>query len=348
MSRISQGGGHGPVLARLAGRRLLAVALLAACWVTVSGAWAGGPRLDGAFVQLDRQHEGWTTERWRREFATLSDLGLGTLVVQWCREPGLSHLAPAPDAPLPSTSTVATLLRLANEQGVELYLGLYHDPAFWTRIAAPAPEVQGYLRGLANTHLAVARELVTLASGAASFRGFYIPQEIDDLHWRKADKRALLADYLKTLHTGLRGLAPGAAVLVSTFAKGHTSPRGFAAAWAEWLAAAPLDAVLFQDGFGDGSHSAATLTRYLEELAALGGPTRLWSVVETFRVLEQGEGVFRADSAPFARVREQLAVAAPFSDRRVAFSLRYLSVAGDLPGAAALADGYRRYLVADR
>lgn len=305
-----------------------------------SRAAAGAARLDGAFVQLDRGNADWSRERWRRELHDARELGLGTLVVQWCRQPGATYLAP-PSAPGPS-GAVATLVSLAGEMGLELYLGLYHDPAFWSRIGAPAEEVRAYLHSLLGANLEVAREVVHVVRGAAAFRGFYIPQEVDDLSWRQPGKRAALAWFLGALVGELDRIGPEARVLASTFARGRTSPGGFAELWSELLAAAPLDALLFQDGAGGRGLEAPAVSRYLEELEAVRGSAGLWAVVEVFQVLEEGDGVFRARSAGWPGVRGQLRVAARHADRALAFSLRYLSAAGGVDGAAELAGSYRR------
>ncbi|CAN5872477.1 hypothetical protein BH24ACI4_BH24ACI4_22830 [soil metagenome] len=154
-------------------------------------------------------------------------------------------------------------------------------------------------------------------AGHRSFAGWYISQEIDDVHWRTPEADRILVRYLRDLTRDLRvsGAHP---VAVSAFSNAAMNPRELATFWAGVLTETEIDLLLFQDGIGTEKLDLVQLPQYLQ---ALNGAVRhagrsLRVIVEAFRQTS-GPAIndleFRAEPAPFERIRTQLALAAQHS-----------------------------------
>jgi hypothetical protein len=335
------------------GWRGIAVALVVMilCGTPGAGAERAAPRLHGTFLQLWATHNDWSVDAWRRLFGYLERLKITEIVVQWSVYDGVAFYPTAPQARA-TPAPIPTILRLAEERGIGVKLGLVHDPAFWTKVTAEPERVERYLAMLRVRAESTARELLPLATSHRAFRGWYITEEIEDATWRAPRRQEILAAHLRALATMLHGLTPGTTVGVSTFSNAHTPPATFGEFWTRLLRMAPIQTLMFQDGIGANKQRLSFLPLYLAAArdAARANERELQVIVEVFQQLADASA-FRAVPAPLERVERQLGLAGAFSTGGgpIAFSIpEYMTPLGG-PDAERLFDGYlRRVLTTSR
>ncbi|MBI5281219.1 MAG: DUF4434 domain-containing protein [Candidatus Solibacter usitatus] len=259
--------------------------------------WPGG-----TFLQFWSAHLIWDDARWSRLYQHLSEIGVTELVVQWSRYDDIGY--------------VPLVLRAADECDARdwtLHAGLAHHSQWWTALEqGPAARAQALARAFA-AHLECARELAPLARRRC-FRGWYLPEEIDDVHWQAAAGVDALCGHLSRLHHSLHPLSAGG------FTSGRAAPSTLARFWAHLRRESKLDTVLFQDGIGAGNLSLPQWETLLPVLSRSVGPRRLRVVVEAFEQIS-ASGPFQARPAPVERIEAQTTLARRWTRRPpIAFS----------------------------
>lgn len=292
--------------------------LIAGCAVAGRGG-PGGPDAagaDGTFLQPTTDQLEWDGSRWERLLDRLQAAGIGTVVMQWT-EHGVVSFAGDRDGRPP---LAAELLERADDRGMEVWLGLHEDGDWWSRVEASRDSLAPYLRERRRRSLSLARRLLPMAADHDSFRGWYLPEEVDDRNWRREDRARLLRRHLDALADSLHAVTPDRPVAVSGFTTGDPTPEEVRRFWSGLLEQADVDAVFFQDGVGTGALTLERLPPYLEAVrgAADARDRELRVVVELFD--SRGEGGARP--ADLERVVEQMRLARGASTGPVlAFSL---------------------------
>jgi hypothetical protein len=247
---------------------------------------------------------------------------------------------------------VGRILQNADRTGLGVWVGLYHDSAYWNRIAGNRESAAACLRELRSASLAIARDLAPVLKRHSSFAGWYLSEEVDDGSWLAPENRRELMAHLTLTSAGLRDLVPGSRVAVSGFSNGRLSPGGFRAFWKDIYAATSIGMVLLQDGIGVRKLELDEFPLYAGALAAAARETgrECGIVIELF---EQISGApldgraFAAVPAPIARVRRQLEIAARSTGPLVAFSVpEYMSTTG-IDGAGRLYHDYTREILGE-
>lgn len=316
----------------------LPAALLLVAWIMCvpasSSHGEGLPTpITGSFLQLYDAHESWNDDQWDALFNVFQALGLGEIVVQWAKYQPTPK--PGEDADAKPAAALRAVLGQAEKRGLEIWIGLAHDPGYWRSVGKTSRPIAGYLLRRRAQALRVAAEVAGLVRGRPSFRGFYISQEIDDINWVGAAKREALLHHLERLSLGLKGIMPEARIAMSGFANARMSPQSFAALWDDMLERTAVDRLLFQDGVGVHKlkpRHVGTFAAALHDVSTRHGAD-LTLIVEIFRQTE-GEPVsdkpFAAVPADMERIRRQLETAAKYSKNGVlAFSVpEYMSPLG--------------------
>ncbi len=284
----------------------------------------------GTILQLSNAQASWSDERWKQLFDELDELALRQLIVQWSVYQD-SAFYPS-DAFSPAAApTLETVLDRADAAGLSVVVGLVHEPGFEAAIRRDPELVDVYLRRLRLRHMTAARELIAQLGARPSFAGWYLPEEIDDVHWLEPERRQLLTAHLSELAARLRELSPQAILAVSGFSNGHADPEALEKLWRDLLAASSFDRVLFQDGIGVGKQRFEELPLYLSaiERATAASSRQLQVVVEVFRQVDGpplNDRPFRAVPASVERVRRQLEIATRHAPSVVLFAApEYLS-----------------------
>lgn len=296
---------------------------------------------DATFVQLGARELAFDEPTWAGELGLLRALGVRAVVLQFS---GDEH-GPYDDR-RPGVRPVAALLRAAGDAGIEVYLGLHADPS-WPELARaddPPPRPLDTRAG--------AQRLGALCDASPACAGFYLPQEIDDETWGAPERARIARAHLERAARALRAIAPDRPILAAPFFTGTLDPEAHARFWAGLLAERPVDVLMLQDGVGTGRARPADAARYLAALrpVAAAAGVRLWSVVEIFRQKHgppRDDRPFAAVPAPFAQVRDSLAVERPLVERAVAFAVLDYMHPGRSAPARRLYERYRAWCARD-
>lgn len=285
------------------------------------GGLVPAPRCEAArptrsFVQLNRDRAATTEAGWREDMRLMKDLGLRTIIVQWCAEPGILYT----EADVPSYperfATIERLLAAAAKEEMTVHLGLFHDPNYWTEITARDRVLRDYFLVRVAENERIQRTLLDRFRDCRAWVGYYIPDEIDDLTWRDPTKNALFGDYLRLLCERLRANDPDRTIGISAFVRGRTDPDVFAKTLLRIAGTGRPDRLLIQDGIGVGDPREQYLPMYYAALRKHWNlaETKLGCIVELFAQTSAPGEPFAAVPADPARVRRQLQHAAVFDD----------------------------------
>jgi Domain of unknown function (DUF4434) len=305
-----------------------------------------GP-VTGTFVQLDEHHAEWSEQQWKALFEHFQELQLSRLVIQSPLDGGAALQGAATDA-TEATTTLETILRLADDAGMKVFVGLAQDESFWQSIEREPDLLAVYFQRSKLQSLEIVRETLPILTRHPSFEGWYVPQEIDDVHWLETERRKVLFEFLASLSSRLREETPSARLTISGFSNAHADPETLARFWGELVRVSGIGTVLFQDGIGVGKLDLRHLPLYFTALrdAIERESGVMWPVVETFTQVAGpplDENPFRAVPAPIERLVQQLAIATRYSSGEVlAFSVPdYMTPLGG-EDAARLFSEYRR------
>ncbi len=306
-------------------------------------------RFTSTFVQPLREQESWPRERWSALLDGLVSMGVHDVIIQWSVLGSTAFFA-SPSHKGASVPLLEMILPLAQERGMTVRLGLVHDLAWWEKIVLPVEVVRVYLKRLELDSLRTARELDAAFNGYSCFKGWYLPEEIDDTNWLTKSRQSLLADHLRNVREGLRALAPQRPVAVSGFANGFCDPKAYREFIKTLLSVSGMDAYLFQDGVGVRKLRMEDAPLYIQAAAkgARDAGALFLPVVEVFTQTEGpplNTNPFQAVPADMSRVASQLRAAQPYArDGLVAFSLPEYALPGGSPLAAALYSSYLGYI----
>jgi len=299
--------------------------------------------LNATFIQLLEQNGSWNRARWEGLFDSFQAIGLRQVVIQWTLQDKRAYFATetfvqAPQPPL------ETILQLAEARGIELYLGLAADSDYWEKIKQTPVHQEEYLNRLRWKSERVAQEIAVIAARYKSFKGWYIPEEIDDLTWRPPKARELLYRHIRQLSGFLKKLTPGGMVSLSCFSNARMDPESYEAFWNKLLRETAVDILLFQDGAGTAKLPLELLPDYLKAVrsAVDANGKKLQVVVELFEVVS--ESPFKAIPAPLFRIRQQLQMASDYATDGInSFSVPdYMSFEGGT-AAMELLQNYQKY-----
>ncbi|MDD2135697.1 DUF4434 family protein [Pseudomonas kurunegalensis] len=249
-------------------RTILALCLLALCLPATAD-----QRL---FYQPLNRDASITPAQWQQLWHATVAQGGKTLIVQWSAY-GDSDFGGA-------QGWLANSLRSAHAQGLQLVLGLYMDPAYYQRLEALDGEGQNsYWKAQLGRSLSQYQQLRN--TWQLPVDGWYLPMELDDQHFREAERRDALYSQLQAFNRQL-----DKPLHISAFSAGKLSPR-INAAWLEQLAGLGLT-VWWQDGAGTGRLPALVRQGYEQAL-----PCRVGVVREAFRQVSGPGQAFRAEPA---------------------------------------------------
>ncbi|MGE8329371.1 DUF4434 family protein [Pseudomonas urmiensis] len=250
-------------------RKLLAICMLLLCLPALAD-----QRL---FYQPLNRDAALTPAKWQQLWRATVAQGGKTLIVQWSAY-GDSDFGGA-------QGWLANSLREARAQGLQLVLGLYMDPGYYQRIEQlDAQGLSDYWKAQLGRSLTQLHQVQT--KWDVQVAGWYLPMELDDLHFADAARREALHSQLQAFNRQL-----DKPLHISAFSAGKLSPR-VTGVWLEQLSGMGLT-VWWQDGAGTGRLPALVRQGYEQAL-----PCRVGIVREAFRQTSVPGQPFRAEPAP--------------------------------------------------
>ena len=301
------------------------------------------PVLSGSFVQpglIDPLTEAELTSH----YAALHSAGITTQVLQWTADSGRMH-ATYPN-PLPGyTTTTRTdvpqrVLSAAAAQNMSVYVGLQTSASWWQNYANNAD----WLAAEATTAKALADQLHARYGHFASFAGWYLPFEVDNVHLAGPAQWDQLASFYAQVIGHLKSLTPDKPVVVAPFFNASTGmgPDQWQQMWTHVLRSARLDVIALQDGVGVGHASAADLSAWFSAtrnaIREARPDTKLVSTAETFVGPESSR-----TPMPLADLVADLRAVAPFVSANWSFSYDHYQVPTPR-GSQAPHQAYLRYV----
>ena len=131
----------------------------------------GIPRLQGTFLQLQRPHLTWQPGDWQGLFRHLKELKVNYLVIQWLAHDGVEFYRAAADG---GASTVGTILNLAADHDIKVFVGLDHRSRFWQALEGGPTAAEAFLRESQERSLAIAGQLDFWITRHPAFAGCYL------------------------------------------------------------------------------------------------------------------------------------------------------------------------------
>ena len=318
---------------------------------------ADTPRLSGTFIQLydkDLNHpEGY----WEQSLDAMEKVGIKDIVFQW------SAIDPTPyekdtEDVHDYTALVAQIAAMAADRGMDYLIGLENDPGYWEKIKRPPHLLEVYFRRLCLDGVALGKKFHESGAVGPHFKGWYIPQELDDLSWSSTEKRKALIGYISSLKSNLRAITGPHPLYISGFTNMKVDPQTYHDILYPLVLESGLDGFLLQDGIGVRKTDMQSLPYYyqaaknaLQQAEQVTGIEREFiPIIELFEQVKMeapDDQAFRTIPTSLDRLQRQLKLATQYSGTVYGFSLPdYMfpaTLLGGDPNAEVAQKLYRAY-----
>lgn len=291
--------------------------------------------------------ENYDSEMWELEFSSMKELGIDLWIFQWVGDsknkatiyptkiPGYTHTS--------SYDQVGTCLRLAEQYGIQVFLGLVFNEDWWRKEGSD----RDWLLNEAQEMNAVADELYTsyFPRYPDIFAGWYINWEMDNFagYNRRARHKENIIEAFQIVSSHLKSLNPYLPSSIAPFfnASGGSSAQEYGRFWYEVMSRTEVDILMLQDGVGVNHATLEQLPEWYQQVCAgvRAADKACWSDLENFTAGEDEDFY----PAPLDRLIRQHQIAAQYVDRIVTFSfLSYMSPVN--PNHLPYYQGYRAYV----
>lgn len=214
--------------------------------------------------------------QWQQLWQRAARQGVHTLIVQWSAYGAEDFGGPH--------GWLAQSLRQAHENGLQLVIGLYMDPAYYQRLGElDGPGLESYWQYQLGRSLTQQHRL--RRDWQLPLTAWYLPLELDDQHFQDSGRRQLLQRQLAAFAGQL-----DAPLQLSAFSAGKLAPT-VNAAWLHDIAGLGIQ-VWWQDGSGTRALAPAVRQAYAAAL-----PCGIGIVAEAFRQTSSAGQPFQAEPA---------------------------------------------------
>jgi hypothetical protein len=252
------------------------------------------PGLTGSFIQPQLPDQ-WNGHQWNQEYTYMGNACLSQLVLQWSAD-SLAHTTVYPTSLTVAGYTytqstvhdvVGNALHYGDENGVQVYIGLQTNSDWFVNYANDS----AWLNNEATIAEALANEIWTKYGNHASFSGWYLTFEVDNLNEQNQSQWNNLVSFYTTVGNYLHNLSPGLPVIIAPFYNANLgssaeTPAQWTTMWEYILGNSPLDILALQDGVGADHATASQLPAWYQATqTAINHSARhmlFWSDAETY------------------------------------------------------------------
>lgn len=256
-------------------------------------------------IMYQPQSKDFKNPNWEKQFQALNKFGFKTIVIQWTSYGKYNFLNEHP-------LWIQNFLRLADKYNLQIIFGLYSDPSYFQEIKKEGILLRKYLLSLSQKHIQMATSLSMFIKDNSTFKGWYICDEIDDMHWRSKKRQIELETYLKVLNKELTKLTGEKEIMISAFFSKQMEPSEYGRIFRRTIPEGWH--LLLQSGVGAGLVDVNESKIYLDKFDKTYQGT--WSpIIELFSYKEKE---FQADFSLYRRQKEYLNI-----QKSTLFSWRY-------------------------
>lgn len=324
------------------GKIILACFMLAAVGAGMLGmhgekaAFVGGMRDGSKFISgsifQPVYGQGWTQSDWEAEFDRMKDVGMDHLILQWTiqkdtetKEVYFRSSVYTSDAGwfVPNDHDMLNdLLTAAQNKGIDVWVGINWSDDWWAKAGTDF----AWLDREAEFAVNVVRDIWNSPEGyknKASFKGWYLPWEIDNVNYMSPVQQRHLREALKTVVSYTKTNTGKPMMISPFFADGDGQTKSqWTAMWQYLLdetEGADIDIVALQDGIGVHHASIDSIGDWLRATKAATDTNtgcQLWANIETFE--EVASGVYHP--AEIEKIIAQIDAESPIAEKLTCFS----------------------------
>lgn len=220
------------------------------------------------------------------------------------------------------TDAIENILKVANELGMDVFLGLGLNPEYWSGKFDAKQE--------SSMNQKIMTELKSLYGNFDSLAGWYLPEELDDRNFNTPSAKNTVKTYLKNMMMYAR-FYTGKPVMVSPYFGMNPNGAAYAEWWDEILSEVKIDIVAMQDGVGTRRTTVEESTAVFEALQPVMEKhgVEFWANVEVFNQIHGwpvDESSWQAVPADIERVLKQLELQSPYVEKVIIFDFpHYMS-----------------------
>lgn len=298
------------------------------------------PLVTGAFIQFSEESVKSSASWWKKQLSAMSAIGIDTVIVQYAAS-NERYYYPSKEGEKVSDASdaIQCVLDAAQQSRIAVYLGLHMDHHFWSNKF----DVEVRLKH----NEAILDELYSLYGNHVSLKGWYIPEEIDDLVAKK--------DYAEDLLKYFGRLSERAhkqtrlPVVISPFFGRDVDPAEYACWWdSTGLPAINIDILALQDGVGTHRNSVAQAISVYKALAPVARKhgVKFWANNESFDQTHGwpvDEQHWAAVPAAFPSFLSQVKATSPHVEKSITFEFTHYLDPDASERAKELYRAYRDY-----
>ncbi|VBB09489.1 Hypothetical protein LUCI_4784 [Lucifera butyrica] len=301
---------------------------------------AGTQLLNGSFFQPDLVIN-WTDTDFSAEYDAMKEVRMNHVIWQWTvdskKKQAYYPTSLSGFSRVSSRDLVGISLKEAKKKGLKVWLGLNWNED-WDKHYA---NDEKWLTNEVSLNKKVVQELWQRygKTYANTIAGFYLPMEVDNIHFQNREKQKRMAKAYKeiteTVHT-----TTAKPVMIAPYFNQNEGQNvlKYADMWGNILKVAPIDVIALQDGIGSGHASVSTIGKWLAVLRAkireVRPETQLWSDLETFTP--------GFAPAPIGRIIRQIHAESKYVTKFTSFSFNHYDSPNN--GQAEQFRQYRKYV----
>ena len=210
-------------IATIAGAFLLAAGVQAAGASPAIPSTCRAPSQRAIVWQPLAVHAGLDASGWRALGREVQRQGYSHVLLQWASYGDYEFW------PQDEPRWLASGLRNWEATSLKLILGLHMGDDYYRVLEQSDPVLHAHLAASRDKSIAQARRILR-SPPPLEVTGWYLAQEIDDLHWRSPSRERMLRSYLADMREALSAMAPGTPQIplyASAFYSGASSPEDF-------------------------------------------------------------------------------------------------------------------------